>query len=147
MWVTTLSRSAIPTPIPNVSMGPSDFHVLGQLTENLAASNWQQPSTWSELSSPCYTHALYARIQTIAPGWDKCLTSVVTSWRFDLYHLLPILNNNMDIGTKFTATECVILFLKPFSMWTNLYVGLQQWQFRNSYVFAFLEYMIYNYWL
>jgi hypothetical protein len=36
------------------------------------------------------TGFFYAGIQALVPQWKKCLCEVVTTWKYDVCHLLPI---------------------------------------------------------
>lgn len=73
------------------SMGPSGFHVWF-LKKRVAGNRSQQKPTKIKVSPPGYSHFvpifLNAGTRSLVPSWEKCLLSMVTTKRPDVYHLL-----------------------------------------------------------
>jgi hypothetical protein len=58
------------------------------------------------------TDFLCAGMQTYVSASVRCL-SVVTTWRSDMYHVLPMCHVYIEVGTRFSACECLLpYFLK-----------------------------------
>jgi len=67
-------------------------------------------------------------------GGTKAYMSMVTKWRSDLYHLLPMCHVYIEVIIKFLASVIVTWFLK-----LTLYTLLPQ---LSSKIFSFSEYLI-----
>jgi hypothetical protein len=113
-WLRNHSWDVTDHPPYSPDLAPSDFHLFGSLKKHLTSALQQTP-TWSKLSPTGHRHLTP---MSSTPGYkpwchagtDAEMPKVVT-WRSGVYHLLYTCHVHIEVGIKFSASECLLFTL------------------------------------
>jgi hypothetical protein len=109
MWTKTPSHSTITIFNYGWQYGAQRFLSLG------TPDNWKQTSTWSKLLHPGYINlTLVSSTPVYKPrchvGTNAQCQCLATR-RSDMYHLLPMCNVKIEVTTKLSVSQCLLLFV------------------------------------
>jgi len=122
--------SVAPVTSPFHITRPSDFFLFGHLQKHLTGKRFvtdadmkQDVTSWLQNLA---TDFFYSGIQSLVQQWDKCVMSILTTLRSDVYYLLHIFCVYSEVRIKFAA-YCIYYTLL-FETHLCLYFVVDFWE-------------------
>ena len=98
----------------NPAHSHDNFHLFVYLNKYLPGSRLVKDAEVKQAVTSCLKTLdidfFHARTKALVPQRQKCLMSVVNTWRSGVYHLLPMRHVYIEVRIKLPVSVCLVLY-------------------------------------